>query len=123
MLLDMGCSEEWAGWVVRAYKQCHQSGGQVAEGRIFLKEDDGWGLVTKTRDTFVVQLKGGDVDGLLVDAGTFRYTLGFSEEHARELIDELETALEMGVTGHLLKLRFHVSTLEGLVRQLKSQVE
>ena len=120
VILEIGCSPQWAAWAINAYKQTESD--DVIETNVLLKETDGWGLITAARDTIVDQLDGGEPTRLLEDA-TYHYRLGFDRERARALVDDLETALAAGADGHQIELRLTHATLESLVRQFRRQIE
>jgi len=120
VVLHIGCSEQWATWAVETAK--HSSPGEVTQTNVLLKEADGWNVVTAAKETIQDQLDGGDPVRLL-DHAPYSYRVGFSEARARELLDDLEAALEFGADAHQLELRLAHSTLQSLVTQFRRQIE
>ena len=120
VVLHIGCSEQWATWAVTTADR--SSPGEVVQTDVFLKEADGWNTVTAAKKTIEAQLAGGEPEQLL-DHAPFSYRVGFSEEHARELLEDLETALKVGADAHKLELNLAHSTLQSLVAQFRRQIE
>jgi hypothetical protein len=118
VILHIGCSEQWATWAVTTADQ--SSPGDVAQTDVLLKEGDGWNAVTAAKATIEEQLAGGEPIQLL-DHAPYSYRVGFSEEDARGLLDDLETALEFGADAHKLELNLGHTTLRSLVAQFRRQ--
>jgi len=120
VVLHIGCSEQWATWAINTYKQ--STSNDVTQTDILLKESDGFGVVSSTRDTIRDQLDGGDPTQV-IDHAPYSYRVGFSESRARELLADLEDAIEFGADAHKLELRLTHETLYSLVKQFQEQIQ
>lgn len=114
VILHIGCSQQWVSWARGAATQT--SPGEAIQADVFLKESDGWEVVSAAAATIEDQLDGGEPTRLL-DHAPFSYRVGFSEERARELLQDLETALEIGADAHKIELRLSHDTLQSIVEQ------
>ena len=119
VVLHIGCSEQWATWAIQTYKR--SSPGEVTKTNVLLKESDGYNIITSAKENIEEQLGGGEATQLIHHA-SLSYRIGFDEQRARELLEDLETALDFGADGHKVELRLTHSTLESLVRQFQRQV-
>lgn len=119
VVLHVGCSEDWATWAIETADR--SSPGEVTQANVLLKEGDGWNVVTAAKENIEEQLSGGEPVQLL-DHAPLSYRVGFSEERARELRDDLESALEFGADAHRVELRLAHSTLQSLVAQFRRQI-
>jgi len=120
VVLHIGCSEQWATWAIQTYNQ--SSPGDVTQADVLFKESDGFNVVTAAKQTIQKQLEDDAKPAHLIDHATMSYRVGFDEDRARALLDDLETALEVGAAAHQLELRLTHQTLESLVRQFQRQV-
>lgn len=118
VVLDIGCSEEWASMAIRTSQ--HVGPEDVTQVNVLLKEGDGVRAVTDAIASIERQLDGGEPIPIL-DHAPHQYRIGFSEERARQIVDDLKTSLEFGADAHSIELKLAPSTLNELVEQFRRQ--
>lgn len=120
VVLHLGCSELWASWVVMTADAVERD--DVTQADVYLKESDEWSALSNAVATIEDQLDGGEPTRLL-EHTDLSYRIGFSEGHARALLDDLEAALEFGADGHKVELQLTYPTIHSLASQFRRQIE
>jgi len=120
VVFNLGCSERWASWVVMTADAVDED--DVTQVDVLLKESEDWSALSNAVATIEDQLDGGEPTRLL-DHTDLSYRIGFSEQHARALLDDLEAALEFGAGGHKVELQLTYPTMHSLAAQFRGQIE